>query len=78
MAAGGFFRVYYWMGWNSYFEALWRGGGWENAVPARVVAQQRKQKEQWKEIHRAARQKYQQRQRDGGKRLYARVTSGEN
>jgi hypothetical protein len=56
MAAGGFFRVYYWM------------GGWENAVPARVVAQQRKQKEQWKEIHKAARQKYQQRQRDGGKR----------
>jgi ribosome biogenesis GTPase len=29
-------------GWNSYFEAFWRGGGWENAVPARVVAQQRK------------------------------------
>jgi len=27
-----------------------------------------KQKEQWKEIHRAARQKYQQRERDGGKR----------
>jgi ribosome biogenesis GTPase len=26
------------------------------------------QKEQWKQIHRAARQKYQQRQRDGGKR----------
>jgi ribosome biogenesis GTPase / thiamine phosphate phosphatase len=30
------------LGWDSYFEALWRGGGWENAVPARVVAQQRK------------------------------------
>ena len=29
-------------GWNSYFEAFWRGGRWENAVPARVVAQQRK------------------------------------
>jgi ribosome biogenesis GTPase len=29
-------------GWNSYFEAFWHGGGWENAVPARVVAQQRK------------------------------------
>jgi ribosome biogenesis GTPase / thiamine phosphate phosphatase len=29
-------------GWNSYFEAFWRGGGWEDAVPARVVAQQRK------------------------------------
>jgi ribosome biogenesis GTPase len=29
-------------GWNSYFEAFWRGGDWENAVPARVVAQQRK------------------------------------
>ena len=29
-------------GWNLYFEAFWRGGGWENAVPARVVAQQRK------------------------------------
>jgi len=29
-------------GWNSYFEAFWRSGGWENAVPARVVAQQRK------------------------------------
>jgi len=26
------------------------------------------QKEQWKEIHRAARQKYQQREKDGGKR----------
>jgi ribosome biogenesis GTPase len=29
-------------GWNSYFEAFWRGGRWENAVPARVIAQQRK------------------------------------
>jgi ribosome biogenesis GTPase len=29
-------------GWNSYFEACWRGGDWRNAVPARVVAQQRK------------------------------------
>jgi ribosome biogenesis GTPase len=29
-------------GWNSYFEAFWRGGDWESAVPARVVAQQRK------------------------------------
>ncbi len=29
-------------GWNSYFEAFWRGGEWKNAVPARVVAQQRK------------------------------------
>jgi ribosome biogenesis GTPase / thiamine phosphate phosphatase len=29
-------------GWNSYFEAFWRGGSWENAVPVRVVAQQRK------------------------------------
>src|SRR5690349_9358607 len=29
-------------GWNSYFEAFWRGGQWENAVPARVIAQQRK------------------------------------
>src|SRR5260370_24603539 len=29
-------------GWNSYFEALWRGGDWKNAVPARVVGQQRK------------------------------------
>jgi ribosome biogenesis GTPase len=29
-------------GWNSYFEAFLRGGAWENAVPARVVAQQRK------------------------------------
>ena len=29
-------------GWNSYFEAFWRGAGWENAVPARVVKQQRK------------------------------------
>ena len=26
------------------------------------------QKEQWKQIHRAARQKYQQREKDGGKR----------
>jgi len=29
-------------GWNSYFEAFWRGGDWKNAVPARVIAQQRK------------------------------------
>ena len=29
-------------GWNSYFAAFWRGGDWENAVPARVMAQQRK------------------------------------
>jgi len=29
-------------GWNSYFEAFWHGGDWKNAVPARVVAQQRK------------------------------------
>jgi ribosome biogenesis GTPase / thiamine phosphate phosphatase len=29
-------------GWNSYFEAFWRGEDWESAVPARVVAQQRK------------------------------------
>lgn len=29
-------------GWNAYFEAFWRGEDWENEVPARVVAQQRK------------------------------------
>jgi ribosome biogenesis GTPase / thiamine phosphate phosphatase len=29
-------------GWNCYFEAFWRGGDWKNAVPARVIAQQRK------------------------------------
>jgi ribosome biogenesis GTPase len=29
-------------GWNSYFEAFWRGGEWENAVPARVIRQQRR------------------------------------
>jgi ribosome biogenesis GTPase / thiamine phosphate phosphatase len=29
-------------GWNSYFEAFWQGGGWKTAVPARVIAQQRK------------------------------------
>jgi ribosome biogenesis GTPase len=29
-------------GWNSYFEAFWRDGVWENAVAARVVGQQRK------------------------------------
>jgi ribosome biogenesis GTPase / thiamine phosphate phosphatase len=29
-------------GWNSYFEAHWRGGVWESAVPARIIAQQRK------------------------------------
>lgn len=29
-------------GWNSYFAAFWRGGDWKNAVPARVITQQRK------------------------------------
>jgi ribosome biogenesis GTPase len=29
-------------GWNSYFEAFWSGMEWKDAVPARVVAQQRK------------------------------------
>jgi len=29
-------------GWSSYFEALWNEGERENAVPARVIAQQRK------------------------------------
>jgi ribosome biogenesis GTPase len=29
-------------GWNSYFEAMWSEGDRENAMPARVVAQQRK------------------------------------
>jgi ribosome biogenesis GTPase len=29
-------------GWNSYFEAFWRDGDWEIAVPARIIAQQRK------------------------------------
>jgi ribosome biogenesis GTPase / thiamine phosphate phosphatase len=29
-------------GWNSYFEAFWCGGDRKNAVPARVIAQQRK------------------------------------
>lgn len=29
-------------GWNSYFEATWNDGNRENAMPARVVAQQRK------------------------------------
>lgn len=29
-------------GWNSYFEAHWRGGNWGKAVPARTIAQQRK------------------------------------
>jgi ribosome biogenesis GTPase / thiamine phosphate phosphatase len=29
-------------GWNSYFEAFWQGGNRENAVPARVIVQQRK------------------------------------
>jgi ribosome biogenesis GTPase len=29
-------------GWNSYLEAFWRCGEWKNAVPARVIAQQRK------------------------------------
>jgi len=29
-------------GWNFYFEASWGGGEWKDAVPARVIAQQRK------------------------------------
>src|SRR3989442_15773419 len=29
-------------GWSAYFEALWNEGQRENAVPARVIAQQRK------------------------------------
>jgi ribosome biogenesis GTPase len=29
-------------GWNSYFEAFWSGGEWKHAVPARVIAQQRR------------------------------------
>jgi ribosome biogenesis GTPase len=29
-------------GWNSYFETFWQDGDWENEVPARVIAQQRK------------------------------------
>jgi len=29
-------------GWNSYFEAFWRGGERKNALPARVISQQRK------------------------------------
>jgi ribosome biogenesis GTPase / thiamine phosphate phosphatase len=29
-------------GWNSYFEAFWRGEDWKNGVAARVVGQQRK------------------------------------
>jgi len=29
-------------GWNSYFETFWHDGDWENEVPARVIAQQRK------------------------------------
>jgi ribosome biogenesis GTPase len=29
-------------GWNAYFEAFWSVGEWKNAVPARVIAQQRK------------------------------------
>lgn len=29
-------------GWNSCFEAFWRGNDWKNVVPARVIAQQRK------------------------------------
>jgi len=29
-------------GWNAYFEAFWSGGEWKSAVPARVIAQQRK------------------------------------
>jgi ribosome biogenesis GTPase / thiamine phosphate phosphatase len=31
-----------WWGWNSYFEAFWRGEERKSAVPARVIAQQRK------------------------------------
>jgi len=42
MVAGGFSVSIIGWGWNSYFEAFWRGGDWGNAVPARVVAQQRK------------------------------------
>jgi len=29
-------------GWNSYFEAFWRGEDWKSTAPARVIAQQRK------------------------------------
>lgn len=29
-------------GWNSHFEVFWRSENWKNAVPARVIAQQRK------------------------------------
>src|SRR5437899_10489337 len=29
-------------GWNSYFEAFWQCGRWKTAVPARVIAKQRK------------------------------------
>ena len=29
-------------GWNSYFEVFWGGGNWGDAVPVRVIAQQRK------------------------------------
>jgi ribosome biogenesis GTPase len=29
-------------GWNSYFEALWRSEEWKDAVPARVIRQQRR------------------------------------
>jgi len=42
MAAGGFSMSIIGWGWNSYFEAFWRGGDRGNAAPARVVAQQRK------------------------------------
>jgi ribosome biogenesis GTPase len=39
MSIAGFLTSW---GWNSYFEAFWRGGEWKNAVPARVIGQQRK------------------------------------
>src|SRR5713101_9905298 len=42
MVAGGFSMSIIGWGWNSYFEAFLRGDDWENAGPARVVAQQRK------------------------------------
>src|SRR6267154_1982702 len=29
-------------GWNSYFEAFWRGEDWKSTAPARVIAQRRK------------------------------------
>jgi len=47
MAAGGFIRVYCWISYKLGMEfvllkAFWRDGDWESAVPARVIAQQRK------------------------------------